>query len=158
MREVGSSEEASLLPASWQEGPTWQAHTYMLFDQLHIGQDFAVTTCGTTVFQYILNAVTFVLLTKGRSSSLGDMARFMVGGMGGTLGSGMAQFGKTLFMRTGYLLVRPAPPPTEVRRTSRHTPCTRPPTGSGSRGTSPPRSRSRCPPSTPPSRVAPPET
>ena len=101
-QKTGSSEEASLLPASWQEGPTWQAHTYMLFDQLHIGQDFAVTTCGTTVFQYILNAVTFVLLTKGRSSSLGDMARFMVGGMGGTLGSGMAQFGKTLFMRTGF--------------------------------------------------------
>ncbi|EOD38568.1 hypothetical protein EMIHUDRAFT_454608 [Emiliania huxleyi CCMP1516] len=101
-QKTGSSEEASLLPASWQEGPTWQAHTYMLFDQLHIGQDFAVTTCGTTVFQYILNAVTFVLLTKGRASSLGDMARFMVGGMGGTLGSGMAQFGKTLFMRTGF--------------------------------------------------------
>jgi len=67
MREVGSSEEASLLPASWQEGPTWQAHTYMLFDQLHIGQDFAVTTCGTTVFQYILNAVP--LRAAGRGAS-----------------------------------------------------------------------------------------
>tara|TARA_B110001452_G_scaffold80054_1_gene65460 strand:- start:1727 stop:2533 length:807 start_codon:yes stop_codon:yes gene_type:complete len=96
------TEAAPLLPESWLDGPTWQQHTYALFDRLHVDQDFAITTTGTTVFQYILNAVTFVLLTKGKSATLRDMVGFMVGGMGGTLLSGMSQFGKTLFMRTGF--------------------------------------------------------
>ena len=57
--KTGGGDESSfvLLPASWGEAgaPTWQAHTYALFERLHIDKDFAVTSVGTTVFQYILN-------------------------------------------------------------------------------------------------------
>ena len=61
--KTGGGDESSfvLLPASWGEAdaPTWQAHTYALFERLHIDKDFAVTSVGTTVFQYMLNAVTY---------------------------------------------------------------------------------------------------
>ena len=50
--------------------------------------------------QHVLNGVTFILLTKGRSSGLGEMLKFIVGGMHGTALSGLAQFGKTFILRS----------------------------------------------------------
>lgn len=55
---------------------------------------------GTAVFQHVLNGVTWTLLTKGRTAGLADMAKFILGGMGGTVFSGAAQFGKTLLLRS----------------------------------------------------------
>jgi len=104
--KTGGGDESSfvLLPASWGEAgaPTWQAHTYALFERLHIDKDFAVTSVGTTVFQYILNAVTYVLLTKGKTAAMRDFFSFMAFGMGGTVLSGVGQFTKTLAMRSCF--------------------------------------------------------
>jgi len=49
------------------------------------------TAMGTAVFQHVLNGVTWTLLTKGKSAGLMDMAKFILGGMGGTVLSGAAQ-------------------------------------------------------------------
>ena len=92
----------AILPASWQDGPTWQQHTYMTFDMLRLDKEFAVTCCGTAVFQHILNGVTWVLLTQGQAATLGSILRFTFGGMGGTILSGAAQFGKTCLLRTTF--------------------------------------------------------
>jgi len=104
--KTGGGDESSfvLLPASWGEAgaPTWQAHTYGLFERLHIDKDFAVTSVGTTVFQYMLNAVTYVLLTKGKTAAMRDFFSFMAFGMGGTVLSGVGQFSKTLAMRSCF--------------------------------------------------------
>jgi len=104
--KTGGGDESSfvLLPASWGEAgaPTWQAHTYGLFERLHIDKDFAVTSVGTTVFQYMLNAVTYVLLTKGKTAAMRDFFSFMAFGMGGTVLSGVGQFAKTLAMRSCF--------------------------------------------------------
>lgn len=104
--KTGGGDESSfvLLPASWGEAgaPTWQAHTYSLFERLHIDKDFAVTSVGTTVFQYMLNAVTYVLLTKGKTAAMRDFFSFMAFGMGGTVLSGVGQFAKTLAMRSCF--------------------------------------------------------
>ena len=104
--KTGGGDESSfvLLPASWGEAgaPTWQAHTYGLFERLHIDKDFAVTSVGTTVFQYMLNAVTYVLLTKGKTAAMREFFSFMAFGMGGTVLSGVGQFAKTLAMRSCF--------------------------------------------------------
>lgn len=100
-QKVGTESEP-VLPTSWQDGPTWQQHTYMLFDMLHIDKDFLVTCAGTTVFQHILNGVTWVLLTKGQSATLWSIGSFVLGGMQGTVLSGASQLGKTFVMRFGF--------------------------------------------------------
>jgi len=94
------SESDPLLPESWREGPTWQQHTAMTFDMLHLDKDFITTAMGTSVFQHVLNGVTWTLLNKGKASTLGDIARFLLGGMSGTALSGAAQFGKTFILRS----------------------------------------------------------
>jgi hypothetical protein len=101
-QKTGQEDGGCILPESWQEGSTGQQHTYQLLERLHIDNDFAVTSFGTSVFQYILNAVTFVLLTKGKATGLKDIAAFIAFGMEGSLLSGIAQFGKTLFMRSCF--------------------------------------------------------
>ena len=98
-QKVGVESE-SVLPADWQEGPTWQQHTYMTFEMLHLDKDFFTTAAGTSVFQHILNATTWVLLTQGRTATFGSIFKFMLGGMNGTVLSGAAQFGKTLILRS----------------------------------------------------------
>ena len=100
-QKVGTESEP-LLPDSWLDGPTWQQHTYMTFEQLHIDKEFLITTGGTTVFQHVLNGITWVLLTRGKTASLGDILKFIVGGMQGTALSGATQFGKTFIMRFGF--------------------------------------------------------
>lgn len=132
MSAIGSGAAScrdALLIYSWQEGPTWQQHTYMTFEMLHIDKEFFITTGGTTVFQvgllrgdqrgarfevgirigvawvqsatreayplttiqrtslgqHILNGITWVLLTRGKSATLPDILRFIGGGMQGAL-------------------------------------------------------------------------
>ena len=101
-QKVGAEASEPLLPASWAEGPTWQAHTYMLFDRLALDKEFVVTCAGTSVFQHVLNSITWVLLTRGKASSLLDITKFMLGGPNGTVVSGLSQFGKTFVMRLGF--------------------------------------------------------
>ena len=47
--KVGQEETVPLLPASWntQDAPTWQQHTYLLFDKLALDKEFVVTCAGT---------------------------------------------------------------------------------------------------------------
>ncbi len=48
----------------------------------------------------MLNGVTWTLLTKGKGAGLAEMLKFTLGGMGGTVLSGLTQFGKTLVLRS----------------------------------------------------------
>jgi len=101
-QKVGTTETVSLLPPSWEHGPAWQQRTYLLFDQLALDREFLITCAGTTVFQHVLNSITWVLLTRGKTSTFVDIARFCFGGLGGTPLSGVRQFGKTFVMRLGF--------------------------------------------------------
>jgi len=93
------TESEPIYPPEWLQGPTWQQHTAMSLDMLHLDSDFLTTAMGTSVFQHMLNGVTWILLTKGKTATLADIGRFLVGGMGGTLLSGIGQFGKTFTLR-----------------------------------------------------------
>ena len=53
-------------------------------------------------WQHILNSITRVLLTRGKVTTLLDITKFMLGGPGGTVLSGLSQFGKTFLMRFGF--------------------------------------------------------
>ena len=97
---IACSGAGRLAAPSWLDGPTWQQHTYMTFEMLHLDKDFFTTAAGTSVFQHILNATTWVLLTQGRTATFGSIFEFMLGGMNGTVLSGAAQFGKTLILRS----------------------------------------------------------
>lgn len=99
--KVGMESEP-LFPESWREGPTWQQHTLMTAEMLHIDKDFVTTALGTSVFQHILNGVTWVLLTQGKAATLGSIMHFTLLGMNGTVLSGAAQFGKTCLLRTTF--------------------------------------------------------
>jgi len=101
-QEKVGQESEPLLPESWRDGPTWQQHTYMTFDMLALDKEFLVTCAGTTVFQHILNGITWVLLSRGKTASLVEICKFIVGGMNGTALSGLSQFGKTFVMRFGF--------------------------------------------------------
>ena len=103
-QKVGQVESEPLLPASWntQDAPTWQQHTYLLFDRLALDKEFFVTCAGTSIFQHVLNSITWVLLTRGSATTLWDITKFMLGGMNGTAVSGLSQFGKTFVMRLGF--------------------------------------------------------
>ena len=61
-----------------------------------------MTCAGTSVFQHVLNSITWVLLNRGRTTTLLDIMKFMLGGMNGTALSGLSQFGKTFAMRFGF--------------------------------------------------------
>ena len=100
-QKVGTHSE-NLLPPSWAEGPTWQAHTYMLFDRLALDREFLITCAGTSVFQHVLNSITYTLLMRGKVTTLLDIVKFTLGGMNGTVLSGVSQFGKTFLMRLGF--------------------------------------------------------
>ena len=74
----------------------------MLFENLALDKEFVVTCAGTSVFQHILNSVTWVLLTNGKQATLGQIGGFLAFGPNGTLLNGMAMFGKTFLMRLGF--------------------------------------------------------
>ena len=102
-QKVGAEESPPMLPAAWEHSDQmWQAHSYRLFERLHIDQEFLVTLIGTSVTQHVLNTITFVLLTRGKATTLFDIGKFLLGGMNGTVLSGASQFGKTVAMRFGF--------------------------------------------------------
>jgi len=102
-QKVGSEEKPPILPASWEHSDQiWQAHTYRLFERLHLDNEFVVTCAGTSVFQHVLNSITWVLLTQGKATTLMGIAKFMLGGPNGTVLSGASQFGRTFIMRFGF--------------------------------------------------------
>ena len=49
-QKVGVKSEG-LFPESWNDGPTWQQHTLMTAEMLHLDRDFVTTAMGTSVFQ-----------------------------------------------------------------------------------------------------------
>ena len=126
-QKVGAEASEPLLPASWEYGPTWQAHTYQLFQMLALDKEFVVTCAVTSVFQHVLNSITWVLLTRGKATTLLDITKFMLGGMQGTFLSGVSQFGKTFVMRFGFRCARPPerrPEPTSALTCTRLQPPT----------------------------------
>jgi len=97
--KVGT-ESVPVVPPEWADGTDWQRQAFRMSKVLCLDVDFFTTAAGTSVFQHILNAVTFVLLAKGNKSSLGDIAKFLLFGVNNTLASGAAQTLRTFFMRT----------------------------------------------------------
>ena len=97
----------NVLPESWKspDAPAWQRQINGIFDTLCIDTSFFITLFGTGVCQYILNGVTFILLQKGRAMTLGDVGRYVTGGINGSAASASYQFGKTLGMRFGFCSV-----------------------------------------------------
>lgn len=93
-------EFVPLVPAAWETGSAWQQSLYRLSCALCIDMDFLTTAAGTSVFQHILNAVTFVLLTRGNQATLMDIGRFLLFGVNNTLASGLTQTLRTFVMRT----------------------------------------------------------
>ena len=100
-RKIGE-EYQNLLPVEWKEGNAVQQWCYRGFEAMCIDESFMVTLVGTSVFQHILNAVTFILLTKGRAGSSTDVWRYLSGGMQGTYLSGVSQFLRTIGMRFAF--------------------------------------------------------
>ena len=102
-QKVGQEESAPLLPKEWEYSEQiWQAHMYRTFERLALDKEFVVTCAGTSIFQHVLNSVTWVLLTNGKQTTLGQICSFLAFGLNGTLVSGMSQFGKTFLMRLGF--------------------------------------------------------
>jgi len=104
-QKVGADEKPPILPAAWEHSEQmWQAHSYRLFERLHLDHEFVVTCAGTSVFQHVLNSITWVLLSSkaGKAASLFDILKFMFGGPNTTVLSGASQFGKTFAMRFGF--------------------------------------------------------
>lgn len=99
---------------------------YRLFETLALDKEFLITCAGTSVFQHVLNGISWVhgpagalksaglgeadgrrlsaqvLLTRGKATGIMDIAKFVFGGMAGTPLSGLSQFGKTFVMRLGF--------------------------------------------------------
>lgn len=93
-------ESPPLVPAEWAAGAEWQRAAHKVSRALCLDMDFLTTAAGTSVFQHVLNAVTFVLLTRGNKSTIGDIFRFLCFGVNNTLASGAAQTLRTFVMRT----------------------------------------------------------
>jgi hypothetical protein len=123
-RKVGT-EFRSALPEQWREASSPQWALFTAFEALRIDADFLLTLGGTSVFQYVLNAITFVLLTKGAAGRLPDVGRYLTGGLTGTPGGAATQFGRTVGMRFGFctgwnrLSARPTPEPAAVTHAAR---------------------------------------
>eukprot|EP00667_Euglena_gracilis_P009561 EG_transcript_9716 len=100
-QKIGT-EFQNVLPASWQTSDGVQRALYKLCDTLCIDKDFFFTLVGTSVFQHLLNSITYVLLTRGHSTKLVHIGQYLTGGMNGTTASAVQQFGRTVGLRLGF--------------------------------------------------------
>jgi hypothetical protein len=97
--KVGT-ESVPVVPPEWEHSKEqWQREAYKVAKTLCIDFDFFTTAAGTGVFQHVLNAITFVLLTRGNKTTLLDIGRFLFLGPNKTLASGAMQAVRTLMMR-----------------------------------------------------------
>lgn len=67
--KVGQEESVKLLPDSWntQDAPTWQQHTYLLFDKLALDKEFVVT-CAVRTATHTLHLTHAPPYTRSNSS------------------------------------------------------------------------------------------
>ena len=98
IKKTGAEFE-NILPASYRDenAPEWQQSVSKALDLLAIDESFFITLFGTSVFQHILNGVTFIMLTRGKATTLGDIGRYMKEG-------GFAQLLRTIGMRFSFCL------------------------------------------------------
>lgn len=73
-------------------------------DALALDQTFLITVVGTTVFQHILNGVTYVLLEKGRFNVLRNLGAYLTGGLNGTAAGAVQLLARTFMMRFFFVL------------------------------------------------------
>mmetsp|Transcript_86700 Transcript_86700/g.144191 ORF Transcript_86700/g.144191 Transcript_86700/m.144191 type:complete len:346 (-) Transcript_86700:573-1610(-) len=95
-------EFQNVLPEEWKTAEGTQAQLYKFFDMLCIDRAFFSTVVGTTVFQHILNGITYVLLMNGQATRMWHVGAYLTGGLNGTAGSAMHQLGKCLGLRLGF--------------------------------------------------------
>ena len=133
-QKVGSTDSSRLLPDSWENGSAaqkqvrvvaqvcstvhdvWWQRPHMLIpacsapqlvavtDALALDQTFLITVVGTTVFQHILNGVTYVLLEKGRFNVLRNLGAYLTGGLNGTAAGAVQLLARTFMMRFFFVL------------------------------------------------------
>lgn len=65
---------------------------------------FVITVVGTSFFQHVLNGITYVLLNKGGKGVVGNVGRYLGGGLTGTFGGALNLFFRTFMMRFFFCL------------------------------------------------------
>ena len=103
-QKVGSTDSSRLLPDSWENGSAAQKQLVAVTDALALDQTFLITVVGTTVFQHILNGVTYVLLEKGRFNVLRNLGAYLTGGLNGTAAGAVQLLARTFMMRFFFVL------------------------------------------------------
>ena len=98
IKKTGAEFE-NILPASFKDesASEWQRGLSKGLDLFAIDDSFFITLFGTSVFQHVLNGVTFIMLTRGKATTLGDIGRYMKEG-------GLAQLLRTVGMRFSFCL------------------------------------------------------
>ena len=100
--KVGTVAEP-MLPKEWKTSDeSWKRDLFATFETLALDSDFLTTVVGTSIFQHLLNGVTFVLLNKGNANVMRDFMQYLKGGMNGTIGGSMNLFGRTIALRTFF--------------------------------------------------------
>uniref|UniRef100_A0A7S1J3Y1 Uncharacterized protein n=1 Tax=Eutreptiella gymnastica TaxID=73025 RepID=A0A7S1J3Y1_9EUGL len=92
----------NVLPPAWKLDGGLKSSLYSLCETLCIDTDFFKTVVGTSVFQHILNGITYVLLTHGQKTRMLHLGRYLTGGLDGTAASAMQQFARTVSLRLGF--------------------------------------------------------
>ena len=95
-------EFQNVLPPDWGAGGGLRTSLYNVCDTLCIDKEFFKTVVGTSIFQHILNGITYVLLTHGKNTRMLHIGRYLTGGLDGTAASAMQQFARTVSLRLGF--------------------------------------------------------
>lgn len=98
-------EFVSVVPEEWAaaEAPAWQRALARVAKTACIDAQFFTTLVGTSVFQHVLNAVTFIALTKGKAGGAREIGSYLAKGLGGTYLSGLLQLLNTVGMRFAFV-------------------------------------------------------
>ena len=104
--EKVGAEFHSIAPEAWgdPDAPAALRAVARVCEVACIDISFFTTLLGTSVFQHILNAVTYVVLKGGRAAGAKEVGVYLARGIGGTYASGAAQLARTVGMRFAFCL------------------------------------------------------
>eukprot|EP00941_MAST-03F_sp_MAST-3F-sp1_P001152 g1152.t1 len=99
-----NSEFQSVIPKSWssENASAPQKIAANIFETLKVDTAFFTTILGTSIGQHVLNACTFIMLTKGKASNGKDVLKYLGGGVDGTPLGGLMQMMRTVFLRVTF--------------------------------------------------------
>jgi len=100
-QKIGKTFE-NALPPEWRGASGYKGTLHRTFETLCIDNDFFRTLVGTSIFQHLLNSITYVLLTRGHATTLRHIGQYLTGGLNGTTASAIQQFARTVALRLGF--------------------------------------------------------